>query len=108
MLVRRYPTGGEAGVNDRYIVKEILDSRKVGTEYEYKVRWKGYGPEEDSWVSSVDFDDLRCIRNYWDRVRNKWRGKDVANKLRENKKKLKNNSSQLSDETDGLAQNQAW
>nr|XP_054748207.1 chromodomain Y-like protein 2 [Lytechinus pictus] len=31
-------------------VQVILDSRKTkGGEFEYKIRWKGYGPSEDTW-----------------------------------------------------------
>ncbi|CUA68987.1 Transposon Tf2-12 polyprotein [Rhizoctonia solani] len=34
---------------EEYIVERILDSRKRGRRLEYYVKWKGYGPEENTW-----------------------------------------------------------
>ena len=34
---------------EEYIVERILDSKKVGQQIEYYVKWKGYGPEENTW-----------------------------------------------------------
>jgi hypothetical protein len=34
---------------EEYKVEKIINSRKVGWKVEYWVRWKGYGPEEDTW-----------------------------------------------------------
>ena len=32
-----------------YEVEKILQRRKVGRSYQYLVRWKGYGREDDTW-----------------------------------------------------------
>jgi hypothetical protein len=34
---------------EEYKVEEILDTRIHRKRYEYQVRWKGYGPEDDTW-----------------------------------------------------------
>jgi hypothetical protein len=34
---------------NEYEVEEILDSRRLGKGIEFLVRWKGYGPEEDTY-----------------------------------------------------------
>ena len=52
--------------DDRYTVSKVLEFRtRPGTgAREYKVRWEGYGPEYDEWVSALDIDsDL--LENYW-------------------------------------------
>ncbi|QRW27800.1 Transposon Tf2-12 polyprotein [Rhizoctonia solani] len=34
---------------EEYVVEKILDSRKQGRNLWYYVKWKGYGPEENTW-----------------------------------------------------------
>jgi hypothetical protein len=37
---------------EEYEVQEILDKRGNGRKTEYLVRWKDYGPEDDTWEAS--------------------------------------------------------
>jgi hypothetical protein len=39
---------------EEYEVEKILNSRKVGRQLQYLIRWKGYGPEEDTWQPKAD------------------------------------------------------
>ena len=37
-----------------YLIERVLKSRKKAGQKEYLVRWKGWGPKYDSWVSETD------------------------------------------------------
>lgn len=45
-----------------YKVSKILSVRSVDGRKEYKVRWKGFGSDKDSWVKEEDCNS--AIRNY--------------------------------------------
>ena len=51
--------------SDHYEVERVLQHRKVAGKLQYLVRWKGWGPADDSWVPIHDFDDLAVIKRYW-------------------------------------------
>uniref|UniRef100_A0A803JWS4 Integrase catalytic domain-containing protein n=1 Tax=Xenopus tropicalis TaxID=8364 RepID=A0A803JWS4_XENTR len=44
-----------------YEIQEFLDSRLVRGKLQYLTRWKGFGPEENSWVSVEDI-KADCLR----------------------------------------------
>ncbi|KAF9371897.1 hypothetical protein BGX21_004964, partial [Mortierella sp. AD011] len=51
-----------------YVVRKILDHSEPDKEHKewyYLVRWKGYGPEHDSWEPYSNFFETKCIRDYW-------------------------------------------
>eukprot|EP00698_Gefionella_okellyi_P024332 TRINITY_DN8551_c0_g1_i1.p1 TRINITY_DN8551_c0_g1~~TRINITY_DN8551_c0_g1_i1.p1 ORF type:complete len:201 (-),score=49.04 TRINITY_DN8551_c0_g1_i1:215-817(-) len=58
----------ESEANDdeeTYVVEKVLDSRKKGDSYVYKVRWEGYGPEGDSWEPEENMLDAELLVEYW-------------------------------------------
>jgi len=46
------------GGEQHYEVESILDSRLRARKLEFLVNWKGYGYEENSWVSECDINAL--------------------------------------------------
>lgn len=53
----------EHNTNDEklYEVEKILDHR---TTQSYLIRWKNYGPEEDSWVSAENMNCRKILKQY--------------------------------------------
>ena len=51
---------------EEYLVDEIIDSRKCGKGYQYLVRWSGYGPEHDRWLSGSALADCEAL-DVWQR-----------------------------------------
>lgn len=47
-----------------FTIRRLVDSRRVRGGLQYLVDWEGYGPEERSWVKSVDIFDKDFIREY--------------------------------------------
>lgn len=51
--------------DDEYEVEKILAYRGSARNRKYLIRWKGYGPSHDSWVSSADINADDLIRDFW-------------------------------------------
>ena len=50
-----------------YQVDKILDHKKIGkSNIKYLVRWTGYGPEDDEWISARELDDNIALDEYLD------------------------------------------
>jgi hypothetical protein len=75
VLPNNYPTSAlqllssyEPPDGKNYEVKAILHHRKSKKGgYEYKVRWKGYGAEDDTWEPTKSFNTKEAINVYWKR-----------------------------------------
>jgi hypothetical protein len=46
---------------EEFLVQEILDSCQRGRGWQYLVRWTGYGPEHDRWLSGSVLDDCEAL-----------------------------------------------
>lgn len=57
--------------DDRYIVHKILRHRQTDTgDYEFLIRWTGYGPADDTWEPYANLDDCDIkLRQYFARRR---------------------------------------
>ncbi|CAJ0940200.1 unnamed protein product [Ranitomeya imitator] len=47
-----------------YVVEKILDSRFSRRKLQYLVKWKGYGQEDNSWVSASDVHAVDLVRAF--------------------------------------------
>ncbi|GKT19976.1 DDE-type integrase/transposase/recombinase, partial [Aduncisulcus paluster] len=74
--LRKYNPGDEdeaemarisAKDEEEFSVEKILSKRFGGKKkIEFKVRWEGYGPEEDSWLSWKEVKDLEVLDKFLD------------------------------------------
>ena len=53
-------SGGE-----EYVVEKILDSRLRRGKIQFKVKWQGYGTEEDSWENSDNVHADKLVRDFY-------------------------------------------
>jgi len=63
--VRPPPAPTVLGGEQHYEVESILDSRLRAGKLEFLVNWKGYGYEENSWVSERDVNAPRLISQFY-------------------------------------------
>ena len=49
----------------KYDVQEVVGARGPPTKREYKIRWVGKDPSEDTWLHTSQLDCKRSIRNYF-------------------------------------------
>ena len=52
-------------------VAAVMDHRGDVNAREYRVRWKGYGEEADTWESEQNFHDTQTITRYWKFLKDK-------------------------------------
>ena len=56
-----------ASSDDFFEVQSIIDHEGTPGNHKYLVRWKGYGPKDDTWEPIEHFNDLTQIERYWQR-----------------------------------------
>ena len=54
---------------EEYVVGEILDSRLYRRQLQYKVRWKGYGADADSWEPADNLAHAKSLVNKFHRAK---------------------------------------
>ena len=48
--------------DEEYEVEAIIDHRRHRNKLYFLIRWKGYGPEEDSWVEDSGLRNAPALR----------------------------------------------
>lgn len=56
--------GSVVAQGERAVIQEIIDHRNTGPQTEYLVRWKGFGEEDDEWLTASMFDDPAFLTEY--------------------------------------------
>ena len=51
-----------------FAIHKILKHRGAPGSYEYLVHWKGFSTEDSTWQSEKDFNDDKCITDYWNKL----------------------------------------
>ena len=46
-----------------YLVEKVIKSRRRGRQKESLVRWKGWAPKFDSWISEEDMKSLKDVES---------------------------------------------
>ncbi|XP_064611194.1 chromodomain Y-like protein [Liolophura sinensis] len=59
---------GSQGSDQEFEVDRILDHRKQGAKSEYLIRWKDFGPEDDSWEPVQNLTHCRDLVEHYNRV----------------------------------------
>lgn len=62
---------------DVYEFDAIVGHRGEPGKREYKIRWKNYTAEDDSWITQDMFTDPQAITNYWKRLKGSVPDKDA-------------------------------
>jgi len=57
---RPSPVYTEEG-EEEWLIDEIVAERRRGREKEYRVRWYGYGPEDDSWLPACELAECEAL-----------------------------------------------
>jgi hypothetical protein len=57
------PVITESGAEE-WEIEHILDHRTRGRGSQYLVRWRGYGPDADIWLSGQDVEDTPALQEY--------------------------------------------
>ena len=51
---------------EEHEIESILDSRRRGRGWQFLVRWVGFGPEDDEWLSSCMLEDCEALDRWYE------------------------------------------
>ena len=63
---RPHPLPNDEG---EYVIRKIVDVRGTGASKRYRVRWEGYGPEDDTWELSKTLSQVKDMITAFERAR---------------------------------------
>lgn len=77
-------------LEDEYIVEKILDKKKVGGVYKYKVKWEGYDEADCTWEPKENLENVFYLVEEYENLIKK---KEKSLKIEKEKKFLNNKTS---------------
>ncbi|XP_068081276.1 chromobox protein homolog 5 isoform X1 [Anabrus simplex] len=72
----------EEAAEEEYEVEKVVDSKIVRGQTQYKIRWKGFSPENDTWEPEEDLNCPELIQEFLKSQPEEAKGKDSKNKKR--------------------------
>ncbi|KAJ1644199.1 hypothetical protein J3B02_000924 [Coemansia erecta] len=54
-----------------YVVERIMDHKQENRQTLYRIRWEGYGSDDDTWEGEDNILDKTILKKYWDSYKNK-------------------------------------
>jgi len=95
--------GAEEETEDiKYEVESIEDTRQKNGKTQFRIRWKGYGPDRDTWENEEDLSCPNIIKAFLEKNKNESKAKKRAGKAADNSfsKKSKNEADEGNVEDD--------
>jgi len=91
--------GAEGAEAVKYEVESIEDTRQSHGKTQFRIRWKGYGPDTDTWENEEDLSCPNVIKAFLEKNKNESKTKKRAGKAADSSfsKKTKNESEESSD-----------
>ncbi|KAF7326147.1 Reverse transcriptase-RNase H-integrase [Mycena kentingensis (nom. inval.)] len=62
-LTKPGPIVGPDG-EEEYFIERVLDKRIRYRKTQYKIRWRGYGPEDDDWIDADELEDSAHVEAF--------------------------------------------
>ncbi|KAF7324932.1 Reverse transcriptase-RNase H-integrase [Mycena kentingensis (nom. inval.)] len=62
-LTKPGPIVGPDG-EEEYFIERVLDKRVRYRKTQYKIRWRGYGPEDDDWIDADELEDSAHVEAF--------------------------------------------
>ncbi|KAF8903518.1 hypothetical protein CPB84DRAFT_1902908 [Gymnopilus junonius] len=96
-------TPSQEGEEEEYEIEEVLDAKRgffPDGRMGYFVKWKGYGPEDNSWVDEQDAENAQeLVNEFWKKNPQKKKAITAARKSVDKKSPKKPRKSTVADDT---------
>jgi transposase InsO family protein len=64
-ILPKIEQSNEVNENEIYEVSQVVDDKMIGKVKYFRIRWKNYTKEEDTWQKMEDLHDVNTLQRYW-------------------------------------------